>query len=299
MTKAEGEGGVAAEADMVRGREASRELVEFIDRCPSAFHTVATVRSLLDEAGATFLPEGSAWRIERGRTYYTVRNNSSIVCWHVGTTLDDYHFQMAAAHGDSPSYRVKAVPELAGPGEYLRINVEGYGGMIDYSWLDRPLGVAGRALVETDGGVASRLVHVDRDVLLIPSLCIHMNRDVNGGFAPNRQVDLCPLFSAGALERGDFDRMIAEELGVRGDSVLARDLFLVNRERGRVWGRRASSSRPGASMTSSAPSPCSRHSWRARTSVTSRCARSSTTRRSGQAPSRAPSPPSCATSSRA
>ncbi|MBP3885226.1 MAG: M18 family aminopeptidase [Olsenella sp.] len=219
------------------GREVSRELVEFIGRCPSAFHTVSTARVLLDEAGATYLPEGSEWHLEPGGMYYTVRNNSSIICWRVGAALDDYHFQVAAAHGDSPSYRVKAVPELEGPGEYLRINVEGYGGMIDYSWLDRPLGVAGRVLVETPWGVASRLVHIDRDVLLIPSLCIHMNREVNNGFSFNRQVDLCPLFSAGSLSRGDFDRMIAEELGVGEDAVLARDLFLVNRERGRVWGQ--------------------------------------------------------------
>ncbi len=232
-------GGIAAsrEQDVAHGREVSRELVEFIDRCPSAFHTVAAARALLDEAGATYLPEGEPWRLERGGTYYTVRNNSSIICWHVGAVLDDLHFQVAAAHGDSPSYRVKAVPELEGPGEYLRVNVEGYGGMIDYSWLDRPLGVAGRALVKTPEGVASRLIHVDRDVLLVPSLCIHMNRDVNDGVALNRQVDLCPLFSAGALSRGDFDRMIAEELGVEGDAILARDLFLVNRERGRVWGQ--------------------------------------------------------------
>jgi hypothetical protein len=103
-------GGIAAsrEQDVAHGREVSRELVKFIDRCPSAFHTVAAARALLDEAGATYLPEGEPWRLERGGTYYTVRNNSSIICWHVGAVLDDLHFQVAAAHGDSPSYRVKA-----------------------------------------------------------------------------------------------------------------------------------------------------------------------------------------------
>lgn len=217
--------------------ETSEELVSFIRKSPSMFHAVATIRGYLDQAGATYLPEGDAWGLERGGLYYTVRNGSSIVAWRVGEELDDFHFQMAAAHTDSPSFKVKAVPELEGPGEYLRLDVEGYGGMIDYTWLDRPLSVAGRALVrEKDGSLRSRLVNVDRDVLLIPSLAIHMDRGVNKGRELNHQVDLCPLFSAGELERGAFDAMVARELGVAPEDVLGRDLFLVNRQEGRVWG---------------------------------------------------------------
>jgi aspartyl aminopeptidase len=214
----------------------SRELVEFIRRSPSMFHSVATIRDYLDRAGATYLPEGEAWRLERGGLYYTVRNGSSLIAWRVGEELDRYHFQMCASHTDSPTYKVKSVPELAGPGEYLRLNVEGYGGMIDSTWLDRPLSVAGRVLVREGGAVRSHLVSVDADVLLIPNVAIHMNRDVNKGVELNRQVDLCPLVSAGALGRGDFDRMVARELGVDAADVVARDLFLVNRQEGRVWG---------------------------------------------------------------
>ena len=216
----------------------SEELVGFARRSPSMFHAVSTVRAYLDEANATFLPEGGPWEVRRGGLYYTVRNNSSLVAWRVGSELDDYHFQIAAAHTDSPTYKVKAVPELEGPGEYLRLDVEGYGGMIDWSWLDRPLSVAGRVMVRDGAAVKSRLLYVDRDVLLIPSLAIHMNRDANKGYAFNRQVDLCPLLSAGALRRGDFDRMVAGELGVDPADVVARDLFLVNRQEGRVWGWR-------------------------------------------------------------
>ena len=143
---------------------------------------------------------------------------------------------MTAAHGDSPTYKVKAVPELEGPGEYLRLDVESYGGMIDSTWLDRPLGVAGRALVREGDQLVSRLVHVRRDVLLIPSVAIHFNREVNTGMAYNRQIDLCPLFSAGRLKRGAFDAMVADELGVRPEQVAARDLFLVNHQAPSIWG---------------------------------------------------------------
>jgi aspartyl aminopeptidase len=143
---------------------------------------------------------------------------------------------MTAAHSDSPTYKVKSVPVLEGPEGYLRLDVEGYGGMIDYTWLDKPLSLAGRVLVRTAAGIESRLFAPDRDLLLIPSVAIHLNRSVNDGKAFNKVVDLCPLFSAGRLSKEDFDRMVAEGVGAKPEDVLARDLFLVNRERPCVWG---------------------------------------------------------------
>ncbi|MBM6998965.1 M18 family aminopeptidase [bacterium] len=221
-----------------RDIQISQELCDFIQACPSMFHTNRTIRDHLERAGFTYLPESATWEVTPGGRYYTVRNNSSLVAFRVGGLLDDYHFQMAAAHGDSPTYKIKGVPELEGPDGYLRLDVEAYGGMIDGSWLDRPLGVAGRVLVQEGDAVRSRLVHVDRDLLVIPSLAIHMNREVNKGYEFNRQRDLCPLFSAGALGAGAFDAMLAEELGVEPGQVLGRDLFLVSRVAPRVWGWR-------------------------------------------------------------
>ncbi|MBR3234337.1 MAG: M18 family aminopeptidase [Atopobiaceae bacterium] len=216
--------------------KSAQELLEFIAACPSMFHTAATIRAALDKAGFSYLPEHEVWSVEPGGSYYTVRNGSSVVAFRVGEHLDSYHFQIGAAHADSPTFKVKAVPELVGPGEYLRLNVEGYGGMIDYTWFDRPLSVAGRVLVGSDSEVSARLLNVSRPVVLIPSLAIHMNREVNQGLATNHQVDLCPLFSAGALRRGAFEQLLAEELGVTEEEVLSFDLYLVNRQPGVVWG---------------------------------------------------------------
>lgn len=223
------------------------------------FHTAATIRRRLDAAGFTYLPEVDAWDVEPGGSYYTCRNNSSVIAWHVGSKVLDpssrYHFQLTAAHADSPTFKVKAVPELDGSGEYLRLNVEAYGGMIDYTWFDRPLGLAGRVLVRSagTGRIESRLLSVDRPVALIPSLAIHMDREVNKGFAPNRQVDLCPLFSAGALARGAFDALVARELGVDFAQVLARDLFLVNLEKPRLWGNGAAAGDTAGDTASAVP----------------------------------------------
>ncbi len=181
--------------------EVSKELISFISNSPSMFHSISTIETYLTEAGFTYLPEGQAWQIEKGHTYYTTRNHSSIIAFHVGEQLDDYHFQMTASHSDSPTYKVKTVPELNGPHEYLRLDVEGYGGMIDSTWFDRPLSVAGRVLVKTVQGIENRLLYIDKDILMIPNLAIHMNRSVNDGYKYNRQVDLCPLFSCGALKK--------------------------------------------------------------------------------------------------
>ena len=216
--------------------EVSKELISFISNSPSMFHSISTIETYLTEAGFTYLPEGQAWQIEKGHTYYTTRNHSSIIAFHVGEQLDDYHFQMTASHSDSPTYKVKTVPELNGPHEYLRLDVEGYGGMIDSTWFDRPLSVAGRVLVKTVQGIENRLLYIDKDILMIPNLAIHMNRSVNDGYKYNRQVDLCPLFSCGALKKGAFDQMVADELGVQVEDILGKDLFLVNRQAATIWG---------------------------------------------------------------
>ena len=235
----------------------SKELLGFIEKSPSMFHTIDTIRGYLDAAGFEHLPETDSWDIAEGGKYYTVRNGSSIAAFKTGAAAaaaeHGYMFKMCASHSDSPTYKVKTVPELEGYGDYLRLNVEAYGGMIDSSWFDRPLTVAGRVLVraksageekqsaditraEAARGIESRLLYIDRDILLIPNVAIHFNREINSGYKYDRQVDLCPMFSAGALEKGGFERMIADELGVEIDDILGKDLYLVNRQKPCVWG---------------------------------------------------------------
>ena len=124
----------------VEARKAALELSAFIEKCPSMFHTTAEISDRLKSAGFTFLPEGEAWSVERGGKYFTTRNGSTVVAFKVGEQLDNYHFQITAAHGDSPTFKLKAQSELEGPGEYMRLNTEVYGGAIDYTWFDKPLG---------------------------------------------------------------------------------------------------------------------------------------------------------------
>lgn len=214
----------------------NNELIEFIGASPSVFHAAAEIEKRLEAAGFEYLRESSVWKIAPGGKYYTTRNGSSVIAFVIPEQTSNYHFQLCASHSDSPSYKLKAQPELSGPEEYLRLNVEGYGGMLDSTWFDRPLSIAGRVMVRESGKIRSRLLYIDKDILLIPSLPIHLNREANSGYAYNRQIDLCPLFSAGALKKGDFDLMLAAELGVDANDIVAKDIFLVNRQRGLIWG---------------------------------------------------------------
>ena len=214
----------------------ANKVLEYIAKSPSTFHAVNEIGKALNDNGFTYLKESENWKLELGHKYYTKRNGSSIIAFSLPKEMKDYHFNLIASHVDSPTYKIKAEPELSGANEYLKLNVEPYGSMIDYTWLDKPLSIAGRVLVKEEKKVVSKLIYIDKDIILIPSLAIHMNRDVNKGYSFNRQVDLCPLFSTGALKKSDFKKMIAEELNVEASNIVSMDLSLVNRQEGKIWG---------------------------------------------------------------
>ena len=217
-------------------QETSREVLNFIEHSPSCFHAVAQLAQMLENAGYQRLKECDGWTLEKGGKYYVTRNGSSIIAFHVGEQLDNYHFQITASHSDSPSYKVKEKAELKGKGGYLQLNTEGYGGMICSSWLDRPLSLAGRVLVRQGNVVESRLLNIDRDLLLIPNVAIHMNRDVNSGMKYNQQVDMLPLFSAGECGENSYYELIAQELGVKPEEIVGCDLYLYPRVAPSLWG---------------------------------------------------------------
>lgn len=217
-------------------KQISEELLSFIRKSPTCFHAVDTIRSMLKEAGYQELKECEAWNLQTGGKYFTTRNGSSVIAFSIGKELDDYHFQIAASHSDSPTFKIKENAELKGKGGYIQLNTEGYGGMICSTWMDRPLSIAGRVLVKEGNALVTKLVSFDRDLVLIPNVAIHMQRNVNDGMAFNKQVDMLPLFSAGECEDGDFYRLIAEELGCSREDIMGTDLFLVNRMQPSIWG---------------------------------------------------------------
>ena len=219
---------------------AVRGLMDFLQNSPSTFHAVENLRRMLQTAGFTELPETERWNLVPGGSYFTTRNGSSILAFRVGTDLSKPGFTLTASHSDSPCFKIKENAELRVRDRYVQLNTEGYGGMICSTWLDRPLGVAGRVLVRTGTEAGeryeTRLLDFERDLVLIPNVAIHMNRKVNDGFSFNKQIDMVPLFGSGKLEKGAFRHMVADKLGVAEADILGSDLFLYNRMAPTVWG---------------------------------------------------------------
>ncbi len=213
-----------------------QDLLTFLDRSPSRYHAVENLRLELEAAGYARLEEGRAWTLAPGGRYYVVRNGSALAAFRV-PRREGAGFMISASHSDSPTFRVKENAELEGPDGYLRLNVEGYGGMLCAPWLDRPLTVAGRVLVSTDGGIEPRLVYVDRDLLLIPNVAIHMNREANTGYKYDPKCDMVPLMGLGA-EKGTFRSLAAQAAGCAPEDILGTDLTLCLRQKGLVWGEK-------------------------------------------------------------
>ena len=198
------------------------KLMEYIQDSPSPYHAAAAAAARLEAAGFTRLEESAPWALSSGQCCYTTRNQSSLIAFRLpGGTPEGW--RMTAAHSDSPTFYVKN-DALEGDKRYVRLAVEGYGGMNCASWLDRPLTVAGRAVVRTPAGVEGRLVYLDRDLLTIPSLAIHQQRDVNRGHDYNAQKDMQPLYALGGGP--SLTALLAEELGVDAGDILATDLVL-------------------------------------------------------------------------
>ena len=201
------------------------DLVEFLQESVTPFHAAATAESWLRAAGFTRLEEADYWNLEPGKGYYTTRNGSSVVAWRVPDHAIG-GWRIVASHSDSPTWKIKT--DIVENDGCRRLSVEGYGGMIMSTWLDRPLTVGGRVIVKTEDSIESRLVCIDRDLLVIPSLAIHFQRDINKGHTFNPQVDMQPLWGpAGSRTLTD---LVAEELGVDTADILDSDLQLVTRQ---------------------------------------------------------------------
>lgn len=209
----------------------AKELLSFIAKAPTAFHAVDEIERRLKENGYQPLSEGEAPRA--GGRYYLTRNRSSIIAFRLPEGKPR-GFLISATHTDAPTLRLKKSYESEGGG-YLRLLTERYGGSIHSTWLDRPLSVAGRVVVRDGNRFLQRNVMLDRDLVLIPNVAIHMNRKLNDGYVYNPAVDLLPL--AGTSEdRGALLRLISEELCVDTDLIVSAELSLYDRTPGSVWG---------------------------------------------------------------
>ena len=218
------------------------ELVDFLYDSPSACHGVKATQKILDENGFIEIKETDKWNLQAKGKYYVIKNDSALIAFEVGTgDIEETGLRLIGAHTDVPGFRIKPNPQMISEGKYVKLNTEVYGGPILHTWFDRPLSIAGKVSLKGASPLKpeTRLVNINKPLLIIPSLAIHMNREVNEGFKINRQVDTLPLLGLinDKLEKEDYlMNILAEELQVNKEDILNFELGLYEYEKGMLIG---------------------------------------------------------------
>lgn len=212
----------------------SKDLINFIDRSPLNYFAVKNASEILEENGFKKVKEDEVWELEKGK-YYTTRDDSALIAFEIGEDIKK-GFDIIGSHTDSPTFKIKSNPEMADIG-FLKLNIEGYGGMIHSTWLDRTLSLAGKVAYKEEGKIKYALVNIDRDLLTIANAAIHMNREINKGYAYNAQDNLYPLVKTikDNLESENYlVNLLAEELKIKVEDIIDFDLGLYDRQKGAI-----------------------------------------------------------------
>ena len=220
----------------------ANQLIDFLYESPTTFHHVLKIQSTLDENGYVELKESEKWAFKKSGKYYLKKNDSAIIAFEIGTgNIEEHGMRFIGAHTDSPSFKVKSSSEMVAEGTYLKLNTEMYGGGIAYTWFDRPLALAGKVTLRSENLFSPeiKLINMNKPLLTIPSVAIHLNRTANEKFAVNKQKDTLPLMG---LVNNQFEKdgyllkVIAKELGINVEEILGFDLNLYEYEKGSLVG---------------------------------------------------------------
>lgn len=223
-------------------RNLAIELIDFLYDSPSACHGVKATQRILNENGFIEIKEEDKWDLKSNGKYYVIKNDSALIAFEIGSEdIEQVGFRLIGAHTDVPGFRIKPNPQMITEGRYVKLNTEVYGGPILHTWYDRPLSIAGKVALKGKSPLKPeiRLININKPLLIIPSLAIHMNREVNEGYKINRQVDTLPLLGLinDKLEKEDYlMNILAQELKVNKEDILNFELGLYEYEKGSLIG---------------------------------------------------------------
>lgn len=210
------------------------KFLEFINDTPTAYHAVKELKEILLNYGYVEIIESDKWNLKSGGKYFMSRNMSSLVAFTIPED-EIKAFNISAAHLDSPTFKLKPNFNLD-KGRYLKFNTEVYGGPIYNTWMDRPLGIAGRVIISQENKLQSKLINIKEGVCFIPNLPIHYNRNVNKGVELNPQVDLLPIFADKTIGQASLNKIISKNLNIVEEEIISSDLYLTNLDRGMLVG---------------------------------------------------------------
>ncbi len=214
--------------------EFCNDLIKFIDESPLNYFAVENAKNILIDNGFRELKENERWEIEKEGKYFISRNGTALIAFTVGKDLTK-GFDIIGSHTDSPTFKIKSNPELT-KHNYLRFNIEPYGGMIYNTWLDRTLSLAGKVTFNRDGKIEDALVNIDKDLLTIPNAAIHLISEVNTSFEINPQDHVYPIVKTidSTFEGGYLEDLLATELEIDSDMIIDYDLGLYDRQKGTI-----------------------------------------------------------------
>ena len=207
-------------------------LIDFINKTPNTYYSVNNIKNILLDNGFTELYENEEWNLDNNNKYFVIRNDASLIAFKTNNTNNN--FNIVAVHNDSPSFTIKSNPDIFN-NYYLKLNINGYGGMINYSWFDRPLSIAGRVITKKNNTLKKELINIDKDLLIIPSEAIHINRNVNTNNEINIQNNMLPIISlSNEKYLKDIIRDNLEDTNI--DKICDYDLYLYNRDKAKLVG---------------------------------------------------------------
>ncbi len=222
-------------------KEINNNLLDFLYKSPTAHFATKEIKETLLSEGFTELYEKDKWSLEQNKKYFLTKNGTALIAFETGDgKVSENGYTIIGAHTDAPAFKIKPNPEILECDHYLKLNTESYGGPIIYTWLDRPLSLAGEVFItDENGNVSSKLLNINKPILLIPSVAIHQNREVNNGHKFNKQVDTLPIlgFINDELEKDNFLlNILAKELNVNEKDIIDFDLFLYDNQKGNLVG---------------------------------------------------------------
>ena len=215
----------------IKEESINKLLLDLFNNSYNEYFAISNIKKLLDENGFICLLENEKYEISLGKSYYILRDGSSIIAFKVPEKLDELYFKIVASHSDSPVLKIKENPTVIENG-YNKLKVEKYGGMIVSSWLDKPLGIAGRVCYKNGNAITTKLVNFPTN-LIIPNVAIHQNRDINNGFIYNPQIDLLPILGLG---NNDLFKELLDSTKNKEEEILSYDLNLYNKEKAVLGG---------------------------------------------------------------
>ncbi|WP_297436626.1 M18 family aminopeptidase [uncultured Clostridium sp.] len=223
-------------------KQIANELIDFIYESPTAYNAVETLKTWLTKEGFKEIKSSDKWELKVQGKYFVEKNNSGLVAFEVGEgNVAEHGFKLIGAHTDAPGFRIKPSADMIAEKNYMKLNSEVYGGPILNTWFDRPLGLAGRVTLVSENPLkpVSKIININKPVMIIPNVAIHMNRDINNGVKINAQKDTLPLLALvnEEMEKDNFLlNLLASEMNVKVEDILDFELMPYEYQKGSIIG---------------------------------------------------------------